>query len=127
MLTLSTHGDGAGGHDGCNRFFGRYEDSSHVAQPHGTISFPGLGQTLAGCPWVVERQIESYQEALADAKRYQVQGHRLRIRDGSGKVLNDHNLLLFDDAYTSEQASQYGHQQRKLALQWGVETALHSE
>ena len=41
--------------------------------------------------------------------------------------MNDHNLLLFDDAYTSEQASQDGHQQRKLSLQQRVETALHSE
>ena len=43
-------------------------------------------QTFAGCPWGTERQSESYQAALADAKRYQVQDHRLEIRDGSEKV-----------------------------------------
>ena len=86
VLTLSTYEESAGGDDGCNRFFGSHEDGSHVAQPDGTISFPGLGQTLAGCPWGMERQSERYQEALADAKQYQVQDHRLRIRDGSGKV-----------------------------------------
>ena len=86
VLTLSTYEESAGGDDGCNRIFGSHEDGSHVAQPDGTISFPGLGQTLAGCPWGMERQSESYQEALADAKQYQIQGHRLRIRDGSGKL-----------------------------------------
>ena len=94
--------------------------------PMGPSHSPAWGRHWLGAPWGVERQSESYQEALADAKRYQVQGHRLRIRDGSGKVLNDHNRLLFDDAYTSEQAGRDGHQQRKLALQWGVGTALHS-
>ena len=86
VLALSTYEESAGGNDGCNRIFGSHEDGSHVAQPDGTISFPGLGQTLAGCPWGMERQSESYQEALADAKQYQIQGHRLRIRDRSGKV-----------------------------------------
>ena len=86
VLTLSTYEESAGGDDGCNRFFGSYEDGSHVAQPDGTISFPGFGQTLVGCPWDMERQSESYQAALADAKQYQVQDHRLRIQDGSGKV-----------------------------------------
>ena len=85
-LTLSTYEESAGGYDGCNRFGGSHEDGSHVAQPDGTISFPGFGQTLVGCPWGMERQSESYQEALADAKQYQVQDHRLRIRDGSGKA-----------------------------------------
>ena len=84
--TLSTFEDSAEGSDGCNRIFGRHEDGSHVAQLDGTISFPGFGQTLVGCPWDMERQSESYQEALADAKQYQVQDHRLRIRDGSGKL-----------------------------------------
>ena len=84
--TLSTFEDSAEGDDGCNRTFGRHEDGSHVAQPEGTISFPCLGQTLAGCPWGMERQSESYQAALADAKQYQVQDHRLRIQDGSGRV-----------------------------------------
>ena len=86
VLTLYTSEDSAGGFDGCNHFFGSHEDGSHVALPDGTISFPGLGQTLAGCPWGMERQSESYQKALADAKRYQIRNHRLRIRDGSGKV-----------------------------------------
>ena len=86
VLTLSTSEDSAGGYDGCNHFAGSHEDGSHVAQPDGTISFPGFGRTLAGCPWGTERQSESYLAALADAKRYQVQDHRLEIRDGSGKV-----------------------------------------
>ena len=86
VLTLSTYEDSAGGYDGCNRFVGSHEDGSHVAQPDGTISFPGFGQTFVGCPWGTERQSESYQAALADAKQYQVQDHRLEIRDGSGKV-----------------------------------------
>ena len=86
VLTLSTYEDSAGGYDGCNRFVGSHEDGSHVAKPDGTISFPGFGQTLAGCPWGTERQSESYQAALADAKQYQVQDHRLEIRDGSGKL-----------------------------------------
>ena len=85
-LTLSTSEDSAGGHDGCNRFWGSHEDGSLVARPDGTISFPGFVQTFAGCPWGTERQSESYQAALADAKRYQVQDHRLEIRDGSEKV-----------------------------------------
>ena len=63
-----------------------YEDGSRVAQPDGTISFPGFGGTFAGCPLGMERQSESYRAALADAKQYQVQDHRLEIRDGSGKV-----------------------------------------
>ena len=86
VLTLSTSEDSAGGDDGCNRFWGSHEDGSLVAQPDGTISFPGFGGTLAGCPWGTERQSESYLAALADAKQYQVQDNRLEIRDGSGKV-----------------------------------------
>ena len=86
VLTLSTSEDSAGGYDGCNHFAGSHEDGSHVAQPDGTISFPGSGGTLAGCPWGTERQSESYLAALADAKQYQVQDNRLEIRDGSGKL-----------------------------------------
>ena len=89
MLTLYTYEDGAGGFDGCNHFAGSHEDGSHVAHPDGTISFPGFGGTLAGCPFpriLMERQSESYLVALADAKQYQVMGNRLKIRDGSGKV-----------------------------------------
>ena len=85
VLTLSTSEDSAGGDDGCNRFWGSHEDGSLVAQPDGTISFPGFGGTLAGCPWGTERQSESYLAALADAKQYQVQDNRLEIRDGSGR------------------------------------------
>ena len=86
VLTLSTYEDSAGGYDGCNHFAGSHEDGSPVAQPDGTISFPGFTQTLAGCAWGTERRSESYQAALADAKQYQVQDHRLQIRDGSGKL-----------------------------------------
>ena len=43
VLTLSTSEDSAGGYDGCNHFAGSHEDGSHVAQPDGTISFPGSG------------------------------------------------------------------------------------
>ena len=86
VLTLSTSEDSAGGYDGCNGFAGSHEDGSHVAQPDGTISFPGFGQTLRGCPWGTERQSESYQAALAAAKQYQVLDNRLEIRDGSGKL-----------------------------------------
>ena len=73
VLTLSTSDDGAWGHDGCNVFSGSHEDGSLLARPDGTISFPGLGGTLAGCPdRSTERQSENYLAALADAKRYQV-------------------------------------------------------
>ena len=85
-LTLSTSEDSAGGHDGCNRFWGSHEDGSLVARPDGTISFPGFGQTLAGCGRRREAQGDRYQEALADGREYQVLDHRLEIRDGSGKV-----------------------------------------
>ena len=86
MLRLSTYEDGAGGFDGCNHFAGSHEDGSHVARPDGSISFPGFGSTLAGCGLGMKYQSESYLAALADAKRYQIQDHRLQIRDGSGKV-----------------------------------------
>ena len=86
VLTLSTYEDSAGGYDGCNHFVGSHEDGSHVAQPDGSISFPGFGQTLAGCGWRREAQGERYQEALADGREYQVLDNRLEIRDGSGKL-----------------------------------------
>ena len=86
VLRLSTSEDGAGGFDGCNHFAGSHEDGSHVAQPDGTISFPGFGGTLGGCPLGMERQSENYLAALRDGSEYQVQGSRLEIRDGSGKV-----------------------------------------
>ena len=88
LLTLSTSEDGGGGYDGCNRFTGSHEDGSLVARPDGTISFPGFGGTLAFCdhPRGTVTQQDSYLEALADAKQYQVQDHRLQIRDGSGNL-----------------------------------------
>ena len=89
VLTLSTSDNGAWGHDGCNVFSGSHEDGSLLARPDGTMSFPGLGGTLAGCPdRSTERQSKNYLSALADAKQYQVQvqDHRLQIRDGSGKI-----------------------------------------
>ena len=86
VLTLSTSGAWAGGRDGCNWISGTHDDGSVVARPHGTVSFPGFSQTLVGCGLRIETQADSYQQALADAKQYQVQDHRLRIRDGSGKV-----------------------------------------
>ena len=85
-LTLSTSEDSAGGYDGCNRFVGSHEDASPVARPDGTISFPGFGQTLAGCGRSKEAQGERYQEALADGREYQVLDNRLEIRDGSGNL-----------------------------------------
>ncbi len=89
VLTLSTYEDGAGGYDGCNRFAGSHEDGSRVAQPDGTISFPGFGSTLAGCPFpekLTERRSENYVAALAEASAYRVLDNRLEIRDGSGKL-----------------------------------------
>ena len=88
LLTLSTSEDGAGGYDGCNWFAGSHEDGSPVARPDGTVSFPGFGKTLALCehPRGTVAQQDSYLEALADAKRYQVQDHRLHIRDGTGNL-----------------------------------------
>ena len=73
---------------GVNRFTGSHEDGSLVARPDGTISFPGFGGTLAFCdhPRGTVTQQDSYLEALADAKQYQVQDHRLQIRDGSGNL-----------------------------------------
>ena len=88
VLRISTSEDSGGGYDGCNGFFGSHEDGSHVARPNGTISFPGFGGTLAFCdhPRGILAQGDSYLEALADAKQYQVQDHRLQIRDGSGNL-----------------------------------------
>ena len=87
VLKLSTSQDSAGGHDGCNPFWGSHEDGSLVARPDGTISFPpGFGQTFVGCGWRREAQGDRYQEALADGREYQVLGNRLEIRDGSGKL-----------------------------------------
>ena len=86
VLTLSTSGAWAGGRDGCNWISGTHDDGSVVARPHGTVSFPGFSQTLVGCGRRIETQADSYQQALADGRVYQVQDHRLRIRDGSGKV-----------------------------------------
>ena len=89
VLTLSTSVDGAGGYDGCNWFAGSHEDGSRVAQPDGTISFPGFGSTLAGCPFpekLTERRSENYKAALAEANAYRVLDNRLEIRDGSGKL-----------------------------------------
>jgi heat shock protein HslJ len=88
VLTLSTYEDSAGGYDGCNHFFGSHEDGSPVDKPDGTISFPGFGQTLVLCeyPRGTVAQQDRYLETLADARQYQVQGHRLQIRDGSGNL-----------------------------------------
>lgn len=89
VLTLSTSEDGAWGRDGCNWFSGSHDDGSLVARPDGTISFPGFGQTLAGCPFpenLVERRSENYKAALAEASTYRVLTNRLEIRDESGKL-----------------------------------------
>ena len=86
VLTLSTSEGYAGGSDGCNRFGGSHQKGSRVAQPDGTISFPGFGQTLVGCGRRIEMQADNFQQALADGSDYQFLGNRLEIRDDSGNV-----------------------------------------
>ena len=88
VLTLSISGASAGGSDGCNGFGGRHEDGSPVAGADGSISFPGFTQTLALCeyPLGTVAQQDDYLAALADSKQYQVQDHRLQIRDGFGNL-----------------------------------------
>ncbi len=79
-----------GGGDGCNSGGHRSDDGPPVAKPDGSISFnfSSYVQTLKLCvdPEGVMDQVDRYQSALKDARRYEVRDGLLIVKDEGGVV-----------------------------------------
>jgi putative lipoprotein len=70
------------GDAGCNRFFGSYETAAD-----GSIAIGPLGSTRMACPEPEMAQEMQFLEMLQGAKRFERDGTRLSLMDGSGAVL----------------------------------------
>ena len=90
LPTLTVDGNAYGGSDGCNSFGGQPEGPLPVAAQNGTFSRPaeGIAATLALCvkPDGIMEQAEAYELALRNGRTFEIDGYRLKILDGSGKV-----------------------------------------
>ncbi len=88
--TLVIKGSRYGAGDGCNSGGGGSDDGPPVAKPDGFISFDFTSyfQTLVLCvnPEGVMDQVDRYQSALKDARRYEVRDGRLIVKDEGGVV-----------------------------------------
>ena len=90
LPTLTVDGNTYGGSDGCNSFGGQPEGHLPVAAQNGTFSRPteGVAATLALCvkPDGIMEQAEAYEIAFRSGRTFEIDGDRLKILDGSGKV-----------------------------------------
>ncbi|MCY4654332.1 MAG: META domain-containing protein [Dehalococcoidia bacterium] len=86
FLWLRLSGDRSGGFDGCNKFGGRSEDGKPAARANGTFLSPPYGMTNIGCDDAVLDQGDTYIDALAEGRRFQVSDGRLEILNESGEV-----------------------------------------
>ena len=90
FVTFTVDGNSYGGGDGCNSFGGQPEGAVPVADKNGAFSVPagGMVETLMLCekPDGIMEQAESYKRAVRSGRTFQIDGDRLKILDGTGKV-----------------------------------------
>ena len=92
FLTLTVDGNSNSGGGGCSYIGGRTENGLPIAGKDGSFSaMNNFAEPLALCvsrknPEGVARQAEAYERAILDAQTFQIDGDRLKILDGSGKV-----------------------------------------
>jgi heat shock protein HslJ len=80
-VTLNFSANAVSGSDGCNNYSGAYSvDGSN-------ITFGPLRTTLMACPEPIMQQAAAYQQALANAKTFKIEGGQLMLMDGSGVAL----------------------------------------
>jgi heat shock protein HslJ len=70
------------GNAGCNNFFGGYEVAAD-----GSIAIGPLGSTRMACPEPEMTQEMQFLDMLQGVKRFERDGTRLSLMDGSGTVL----------------------------------------
>ena len=90
FVTFIVDGNRYGGGDGCNSFGGQPEEGVPVADEDGAflVSAGGMVETLMLCetPQGIMEQAEAYKRAVRSGRTFQIDGDRLKILDGSGKV-----------------------------------------
>ena len=90
FVTFTVDGNSYGGGDGCNSFGGQPEGAVPVGDKNGAFSVPagGMVETLMLCekPDGIMEQAEAYKRAVRSGRTFQIDGDRLKILDGSGKV-----------------------------------------
>ncbi|MCY4651728.1 MAG: META domain-containing protein, partial [Dehalococcoidia bacterium] len=93
FIALTVDGNSYGGGDGCNSFGGRTEGGVPVAGKNGSFSGSarGTAETLMLCVSRdgsdgIMKQAEAYKRAVRSGRTFQIDGDRLKILDGSGKV-----------------------------------------
>lgn len=86
-LTLEIRGESIGGFSGCNAFGSAIDkmDEGVLAWSHGTND--GFASTQVGCPKRKLSQEWAYQRMVASARAYRIDGDRLQLEDGDGKIL----------------------------------------
>ena len=93
FIALTVDGNSYGGGDGCNSFGGRTEGGVPVAGKNGSFSglARGTAETLMLCVSRdgsdgIMKQAEAYKRAVRSGRTFEIDGDRLKILDGSGKV-----------------------------------------
>ncbi len=92
FLTLTVDGNSYSGGGGCSYSGGRTENGLPIAGKDGSFSaMDNFAEPLALCvsrknPEGVARQAEAYERAILDAQTFEIDGDRLKLLDGSGKV-----------------------------------------
>ena len=90
FVTFTVDGNRYGGGDGCNSFGGQPEGAVPVAEKSGAflVSAGGMVETLMLCemPQGIMEQAEAYKRAIRSGRSFEIDGDRLKILDGSGKV-----------------------------------------
>ena len=93
FIAFTVDGNSYGGGDGCNTFGGRTESGLPVADKNGSFSgsAQGTAETLALCVSPdgsddIMKQAEAYKRAVRSGRTFEIEGDRLKILDGSGKV-----------------------------------------
>ena len=93
FIALTVDGNSYGGGDGCNTFGGRTEGGLPVADKNGAFSgsAKGTAETLMLCVSRdgsdgIMKQAEAYKRAVRSGRTFEIDGDRLKILDGSGKV-----------------------------------------
>ena len=93
FIALTVDGNSYGGGDGCNSFGGRTDsgvpvagkNGSFLGSARGTVETQKLCSSHDGSDGIME-QAEAYKRAVRSGETFQIDGDRLKILDGAGKV-----------------------------------------
>jgi len=68
------------GSDGCNRYFGRFE------QDGDSLTLKPAGSTMMACPDPIMKQAERFRAAMTETASFDRDDRQLRLQDGEGKT-----------------------------------------